>query len=71
MLSGEFDLIGSGGITHGDHAASYFEAGARAVFCTSGPFWTGNDPRFFADMLTGSERLQKYLTQYYSQSEED
>lgn len=70
MLPGNVDLIGSGGATHGDHVVEYFAAGAQAVFCTSGPFWAGNNPRFFADMLSGSERLQEYLSQH-SQPKED
>lgn len=70
MLPGHVDLIGSGGVTHGDHVVEYFAAGAQAVFCTSGPFWAGNNPRFFADMLSGSERLQEYLSQH-SQPKED
>lgn len=62
MLPGDVDLIASGGMLHGDDAVDAFEAGASAAFCTSGPFWSGNDPRFFADLLSGSERLQNFLT---------
>lgn len=61
MLPGQIDLIGSGGVLHGDDVVDYLEAGASAVFATSGPFWAGNDPRIFTDMLSGSERFQKYL----------
>ena len=66
MLPGarNIDLVGSGGVLHGDDAVDYFEGRAAAVCCTSGPFWSGNDPRFFADFISGSERLQDYLTQY-------
>jgi dihydroorotate dehydrogenase len=64
MLPDEVNLIASGGVVHGNDAVDYFEAGATAVCCTSGPFWSGNGPRFFADMLSGSERLQNHLTQY-------
>jgi dihydroorotate dehydrogenase (fumarate) len=61
MLPGQIDLIGSGGVLHGDDVVDYIEAGAAGVFCTSAPFWSGNDPRFFSDMLSESERLQQYL----------
>ncbi len=63
ILSGEVDLVGSGGVWDGDDVMDYIEAGAVGVFATSGPFWSGNDPRFFADLISGSERLQAYLLQ--------
>ena len=69
MLSGDVDLIASGGILHGDDAVDAFESKANAVFYTSGPFWSGDGPRFSADFISGSERLQEYLSKY-SQTKE-
>ncbi len=60
-LSSSIDVIGCGGILTGDDAVDYFEAGARAVQCTSGPAWHSNGPRFFNDLVVESERLQQYL----------
>lgn len=62
------DLIGCGGVVHGDDAVDYFEAGAKAVQCTSGPFWYGG-PKFFQDLLEGSPRLQNYLAKCMNISE--
>lgn len=70
MVSGYVSLIASGGIESGYDAVEFLEHEANAVCCTSGPFWSGNGPRFFADTLSGSERLQNYLMQH-SQSRED
>lgn len=67
MLPGRVDLIASGGMLHGDDVVDAFEEKATAVFFTSGPFWSGNDPRFFADVMFRSERLQNYLTQHSQQ----
>jgi len=63
MLPGTIDLIESGGVSHGDHAVECFEGGASAVCYTSGPFWSGNGPRFSSDFLSESEQLQNYLAQ--------
>lgn len=68
---GTIDRIASGGAVTGDDIVDYLEAGAKAVYCTSGPFWSGNDPRFFADMLSASERLQQYLTEHSTYLKED
>lgn len=57
----EIDLIGCGGIAHGDDAADYLEAGARAIQCASGPAWHKKGPRFFTDLITDSERLLAHL----------
>ena len=62
LLPEEIDVIGCGGILHGDHAMEYFEAGAAGVQCTSGPFWHGDGPRWFSDLITESDRLQEYLS---------
>lgn len=56
--------IASGGAVTGDDVVDYLENYADAVCCTSGPFWSGNDPRFYAGLISGSERLQNYLTQH-------
>ncbi len=63
ILPTSIDVIGSGGILTGDDVIDYLQAGASAVQCTSGPFWYGNGPRFFANLVGESSRLQEYLTQ--------
>lgn len=62
ILPSTIDLIGCGGILTGDDVMDYFDAGAVAVQCTSGPSWFGNGPRFHADLIAESEPLQQYLT---------
>jgi dihydroorotate dehydrogenase (NAD+) catalytic subunit len=58
------DFIGSGGILTGDDAMEYLRhEDITAVCCTSGPFWYGDGPRFFADLLAESEQLQNHLIQ--------
>ncbi len=71
MLSDDVDLILSGGMLHGDDAADGLEDGASAVFCTSGPFWSGSGSRFFATMVSGSERLQNHLMRHIATSRDD
>lgn len=61
MGRSDMDLIGCGGILTGDDAMDYFDAGAAGVQCASGPFWY-DDPKFFTELVMGSERLQAYLT---------
>lgn len=63
ILPEDIDVIGSGGILTGDDVVDYLEAGAAGVQCTSGPFWYGDGPRFFANLVIESPRLQEYLTQ--------
>jgi dihydroorotate dehydrogenase len=65
LLGHTVDFIGSGGIITGDDAMEYLEhEDISAVCCTSGPFWYGDGPRFFANLLNGSERFQNYLLQH-------
>lgn len=54
-------FIACGGVLHGDDAYQYLYAGAAAVQCASGPAWYPNGPRFFVDLVTGSEPLQIYM----------
>lgn len=61
LLPETVDIIGSGGVLTGEHVLAYLQAGAKAVQCTSGPFWHGNGPRFFAEMLAKSHAYQEYL----------
>lgn len=68
---GTVHRIASGGAVIGDDVVDYLENYADAVCCTSGPFWSGNGPRFHADLISGSERLQKYLTQHAEYLKED
>lgn len=64
LLPDTIDLIASGGVVNGDDGVDYLEqTKAKAFCCTSGPFWYGDGPRFFTDLLVGSERLQNYLMQ--------
>lgn len=63
MLPEEIDVIGSGGVLQGDDVVDYLGSGAKGVCCTSGPFWSGQGPRFPSELLAGSEKLQNYLTQ--------
>lgn len=60
-ITAEVDIIGCGGVGHGDHVTEYLEAGCAGVQCTSGPAWSASGPRFFQQLLEGSERLQEYL----------
>ena len=57
----ELDFIGCGGILTGDDVVDYFDAGASAIQCTSGPVWHPNGQRFFVNLVTESERFQSYL----------
>ena len=57
LLPDEVDLIGCGGILHGDDVVDYLDAGAHAVQCASGPAWRAKGPRFFTDLVADSERL--------------
>jgi dihydroorotate dehydrogenase len=59
--SANIDFIGCGGVLTGDDAADYFDAGAIAVQCTSGPAWYRPGPRFFMNLVLESDRLQQYL----------
>lgn len=54
------DIIGCGGVLTGDDALAYLQAGCKGVQCTSGPYWHGS-PRFFSDLIEGSEALQNHL----------
>lgn len=63
ILPKAIDVIGSGGILTGDDVVDYLEAGASGIQCTSGPFWYGDGPRFFVNLVNESPRLQEYLTQ--------
>lgn len=56
----EIDIIGCGGITHGDHVLEYLHAGCAGVQCTTGPAWVG--PRFFSQLLQSSDGLLEYLS---------
>ncbi len=65
IISQTVDFIGSGGIITGDDAMEYLRhEDIAAVCCTSGPFWYGDGPRFFANLLSESEQLQDYLMQH-------
>jgi len=61
LLPESVDIIASGGNVTGDNVCEAFAAGAKCVQFASAPFWHGNPPRFFAEMLEESEALQKYL----------
>lgn len=62
-------LIHVGGNLTGDDVCTSLY-GADAVQCTSGPFWSGDGPRFFADLIAESEKLQEYLLQEYLLAED-
>ena len=65
LLGHTVDFIGSGGVLTGDDAMQYLvHEDIAAVCCTSGPFWSGDGPRFFANLLAESEQLQNYLMQH-------
>lgn len=59
----ELHFIASGGLLTGDDLTDALENGARAGQFTSGPAWSKDGRRFFPELITDSERLQKYLTQ--------
>lgn len=62
LLPDAISLIHSGGALSGDDVVDCLERGrADAVQCTSGPYWYGNGPKFFANLPLESERLQNYL----------
>lgn len=65
LLGHTVDFIGSGGVLTGDDAMQYLvHEDIAAVCCTSGPFWYGDGPRFFANLPSESETLQDHLMQY-------
>lgn len=61
LFAETFDFIGCGGVLTGEDAMDYIDAGASGVMATTGPYLSGNDPRFFAELISGSGRLQEYL----------
>lgn len=60
LLPDTIDLIHSGGILTGEDVVDCL-SWAKAVQCTSGPFWYGDGPRFFANLISESETLQEHL----------
>lgn len=65
LLEDTVDIVASGGIIHGDDGVDYLEqTNAQAFCCTSGPFWYGVGPRFFANLLTESEALQNHIMRH-------
>ena len=62
-LKEEIDVIGVGGITTGNDAVDFFEAGAKAVQCTTLPYWLGDPGKFWPTMLDSEtgDRLEKFL----------
>lgn len=63
VANNPLSLIHAGGNLTGDDVCKSLEV-ADAVQCVSGPFWYGDGPRFFADLIAGSERLQEKLEEY-------
>ena len=54
-------FIASGGLLTGDDLADALENGAKAGQFTSGPAWRKDGPRFFPELITGSDRLLERL----------
>ncbi len=61
MLHPSIDVIGQGGVLHGDHGLEYLKRGAAAFACTSLPYWFGG-PKVFPQLIAESEGLQNFLS---------
>ncbi len=59
-LTPAIDLIGCGGIMHGDDVVDYLHAGAVGVQCTTLPYQFGG-PKVFAELISGSDKLQQLM----------
>jgi dihydroorotate dehydrogenase (fumarate) len=64
-LQDDVDVIGVGGITIGNDAPDFFDAGAAAVQLTSFPFWLGSPGQLWEHLLNAEtgNRLGDYLNQ--------